>query len=468
MRLVTPLTSSGRLGLTSSTSTPAERSRERYRRAGITTFASVGAQAVATLATLLTVPLALSYLGSERYGVWMSVTSLVAIITAADLGISNGLLNAISKAHGKEDQELARRYISSAFFMLSGIAGLLALIVLVLQTVVSWPHLLNATSAEIALEAQPTALVLLACSLAGIPLGVAARVHLGYQEGFINSLWQGVGSIVGLIGLVVAIALGASLPWLVLAVAGGPVIGGGSNLLVLVRQRDWVRPRWSAVDRDAATRLLKTGLQFAILQAVFAVAFLSDNLVVARIFGPGAAAQYSVHAQLFGLAPVIAAMALSPFWPAYGEALARGDVDWVRKALVRSLLATLVVVGGVSVLFLLTGDYVIQLWVGSRIEPSRPLMLGLALWAILSSMGTAVSMFLNGAGILKLQVVLAVLMAVAALAGKVAFGQTFGLPGVIWGTVGAYALFVAAPLAVLLPRILGRFSTGSSTAGGCS
>ncbi len=83
------------------TSTEQGRSRERYRRAALTTFASVTAKAVTVLTALITVRLTVRYLGTERYGLWMTITSVVAMMAFADLGIGNGLLNCISEAHGK-------------------------------------------------------------------------------------------------------------------------------------------------------------------------------------------------------------------------------------------------------------------------------------------------------------------------------------------------------------------------------
>src|ERR1039458_3406094 len=63
------------------------RSRERYRRAALTTFTSVVARAVAVLTWLLAVRLTVRYLGDERYGLWMTITSVMAMMSFADLGI---------------------------------------------------------------------------------------------------------------------------------------------------------------------------------------------------------------------------------------------------------------------------------------------------------------------------------------------------------------------------------------------
>ena len=54
-------------------------------------------------------------------------------------------------------------------------------------------------------------------------------------------------------------------------------------------------------------------------------------------------------AQMFGLISTVLAMALSPLWPAYGEAIARGDHDWVKQTLYRSIILSVGVAACLSV-----------------------------------------------------------------------------------------------------------------------
>ena len=72
------------------TSTPQGRSLERYRRVALTVVTTAGAKLVAILTTLVTVPLTLHYLGAERYGMWMTISSIVAMMGLADLGMGLG------------------------------------------------------------------------------------------------------------------------------------------------------------------------------------------------------------------------------------------------------------------------------------------------------------------------------------------------------------------------------------------
>ena len=88
--------------------------QQRIRRAFLSTLASAAARGTVVLTSLLSVPLTLGYLGKERFGLWMVISSLVALLGLADLGVGNGLLNVLAKAYGKDDRDAARVGVSSA------------------------------------------------------------------------------------------------------------------------------------------------------------------------------------------------------------------------------------------------------------------------------------------------------------------------------------------------------------------
>ena len=97
-----------------------DRARERHVRVALGASASLLAKVVSVGTVLISVPLTLHYLGPERYGMWMTMSSLVAIFSFADLGIGNGVLNAVAAAHGRDDRATIRGYVSSGFFRTLG------------------------------------------------------------------------------------------------------------------------------------------------------------------------------------------------------------------------------------------------------------------------------------------------------------------------------------------------------------
>ena len=70
----------------------------RFRRVGLTTASSIAARGISFATSLITVPLTLHYLGAERYGLWATLSSIIALASFADLGLVNGLLNALASA----------------------------------------------------------------------------------------------------------------------------------------------------------------------------------------------------------------------------------------------------------------------------------------------------------------------------------------------------------------------------------
>jgi O-antigen/teichoic acid export membrane protein len=443
------------------TTTEQGRSRERYRRAMLTTFSSVLARVVTVSTALIAVRLTVRYLGGERYGLWMTITSVVAMMAFADLGIGNGLLNCISEAHGREDRESLHRYVSSAFFILGGIAVLLLGLFALVYPFVPWPRVFNVSSATAVREAGPAVVVFLCCCALNMPLDVVQRVKTGHQEGFETNLWNAAGSLTGFTLLLVAMHLKAGLPWLVLAVSGGPLLGILGNWShEFGWKRPWLLPRRTYWDPAAARKIMGTGAMFLVIQLCGIFVVTVDNIVIAQILGPGAVTQYAVPMRMFLMLSSAACLFVSPLWPAYGEALARGDVKWVKRTVIRSVVLSFATFGPVALGLAVFGKTIVHVWVGPQIQPSYLLLAGAAVWIMVNVCGNALGTFLNGANLLKFQVLIYAATAIVNLPAKVFCAKAFGLAGVVWVTALTTVLGTVA-VAVYAYRVLHKLESSS-------
>jgi O-antigen/teichoic acid export membrane protein len=438
------------------------RSHERYRRAALTALTAFGARSVGLATMLVSVPLVLSHVGAEQFGLWVAITSLITLLSFTDLGLGNGLINAIAEANGRDDRSTARVYVSNALVLVMCIALFVGAAFVAVRHAVPWASLFNVSTPSAAHEVTRSVDVLIACLVIGLPLGLIQRVQLGYQEGFWSNLWAASGSILALGSIVLAIHLHAGLPWLVAATAGAPLIASLVNGLVLFgRQRSWLRPRLSDVRAAICKRLLTIGVAFFVLQAAAAIAYQSDALIVSRVLGAAEVPQYAVPMRLFIVLQVGLALAVGPLWPAYGESLARGDVAWVERTLRRSLAFGLVMSVPASVVLALFARPLIRLWVGEAVDPSLLLLIGLAAWTVVASLSSVLAMFLNGADLVGVQAVLAGVMAIANVVLSVVLARAIGVSGVIWGSLIAQVVFVLLPLALLSSRLLARLRSRS-------
>jgi O-antigen/teichoic acid export membrane protein len=347
--------------------------------------------------------------------------------------------------------------VSTAFFALLGLALVLAAVFAAVYPFVPWEGIFN-VSGQAAKGVGAAAAAFAVGVFLALPLGVVQRAEIGMQEMFIASAWQAMGRLVGLAGVIVAVAVGASLPYLVLALAVSPALAlAGNGVDLFFRRRRWLRPSPKRIDRDVAGALLRIGSFFFVLQIAIAVAYESDALVLTQVLGPAAVTTYSVTMRVFLVVPALANFVLAPLWPAYGEAISRGDIHWVRQTLRRAVRGGLFLTIAFAAVLALVARPLINAWAG--VEPPYLLIAAAGIWVIVMTLGAIVAAFLNGARVIRAQIVAAVTMMIANLGLSILFTHWLGVSGVIWGSIAAEGAAVVVLLALVVPSVLSRLES---------
>ena len=438
------------------TTTEGGRSKERLRRAALTTMAAGIAKAVGLLASLISVPLTYRYLGPERYGIWMVLISIIAAMSFADLGIGNGLMNAISEAYGKDDRRLAREHVTSALALMLCIAAFLTVAGAAGYPFLPWVRLLNVKSQAVAVEGARAFLVLYGSFVVNIPLGVITGAQRGLQKGYTSQIVGACGSILSLGAMVLVISLHASLVWLVFASVFAGIVATLINGWLLFHEYPWLLPSWNAYRPRSANKIFKLGMMFFVLQCALALAFTSDNIVIAQILGAAAVAVYAVPQKLFSFVSTVVSTAINPLWPAYGEAIARGDLAWVRRVFFGSLWLVLGITVPICTILALAGPWILRVAVGRSFHAPMALLVVLAAWAVVNAVSVVISMLLNGAGVLKQQTVVAVTGGVSNLALSIFLTRRMGVMGVCLGSIVTQLLIAFPAYSILIPRLFAR------------
>ena len=425
----------------------------RNRRIAASMIMSMVAKAVSVATALISVPLTLHYLGAERYGMWMVMSSLMAMLAFADLGIGNGVLNSVAAAHGRDDEGAMRKAISSGLTALLAVMLIVLALLAVAYPLVAWQQVFNVRTELAVAESGPALAVFIGCFALSIPATMVQRVQMGLQQGFLASSWACGGSLLSLAGILLAIHHEAGLPVLVLAFAGGPLLANTINSLVFFGfQRRSIAPRITAVSGATAREVMRTGGLFLVLQLAAAAMYNSHNILIAHILGPEVVAQFAVPERLFATITMLASMALAPLWPAYREAIMRGDMAWTMRTLRRSVAIAAIFAASLSVPMMVLAPWILELWVGKAVNPPFALILGLGIWRIVESAGLALAMFLNGAHVVREQVIASALTAVASVLLGILLLNLIGISGSIWATLVCFLLLSFIPFALLAPR----------------
>ncbi|HET7104666.1 MAG TPA: oligosaccharide flippase family protein [Terracidiphilus sp.] len=430
--------------------TPEDFARERYRRAALTSITSGLARLVSLGTSILTVRLTFLYLGAERYGMWVTITSVVTMLVFADLGLNNGLVNVVADAKGRGDERAARQATSSAFWLLSTIAAVIAVGGLVAYPHIDGSRIFNVHSPRAIAEAGPALLIFFLCFVLNLPLGIARGTHSGLQNAFINNLWNMLGNLSSLCALLVAIYLRAGLPMLVLSLAGPPVLITLINAADLFgRSHRELLPRLSDFSLPSAKYLLQIGLMYFLLQVSIAVGMQTDNIVIAQILGAKAVSAYAVPAKLFNIVTSFVMMLSGAMWPAYADAMARSDGRWIRKAFKWVTLGGTAAAVAIAAVFVVFGNGILELWVGPGVRASTLLLAVFGLQSAVASYLQPLSFLLNGIGVLRSQAICAVSMAALNLGLSIYFVRQFGIIGAVLGTLIAQVAVQVIPLTLI-------------------
>jgi O-antigen/teichoic acid export membrane protein len=430
----------------------AQRRYQRIMQGMVTGLAGKG---VGAIVSFISVPLTVRYLGAERYGVWVTISTAMAWIALADLGVTSSLTTAISEAYAQGRRDLAQSYVASAFWALAALATFLGGVFFLVWHQVPWIRVFNVQSPQARAEVAPAVAVAFTIFVLQFPFFSIGRIYGAYQQVGIAYAWAAAGSLLGLVSLVIVTYLHGGLISLVIAVSGSVLfVSMVSAIWVFWKSKPWLVPRITAITRHSISKLSGMGSMFFVIQMSALILFQTDNLIIAHFLGARAVTPYSVTWRLFGYTTIFQLLASPSFWPAYAEAFARGDKGWVSRSFrINFVLSvgTTLVLGVPLVLF---GQWMIAKWAGGEAVPTVSLLFWMAVWSIISAAMNSQATVLASCGRLKGQMAYSVAAAIVNLAASIVLVQKIGVTGAILGTIVAFAFCVIVPQAIEVKRAL--------------
>jgi O-antigen/teichoic acid export membrane protein len=419
---------------------------ERYRRSALTTVFTIIASVVSMATTFISVPLTLHYLGVERYGLWMTISTIVMFMGFMDLGLGNGLVNAISHASGRQEINKVQKAIASVFYILVGCSIFLFILFAASYFFIPWQYIYNISSFQGINEAGPATAILIICFLINLILSIAQKVQIGYQEGYVNNFWQIIGNITGLIAIIVTIKLNGGLPWLVMAISGLPLIAtaiNGYNLFYIKRRE--LLPNWKNFDYATGQTLIKSGFFFFLLWLVNILGTSTDKLIIAQFLGAEEVAKYAIVEKLFSIILLVQFVTV-PLWPAFGEAIAKRDFVWAQRTFKYAAIVTFLLSSIICIFLFAFAKDIIQYWVGQSVNPSLSLIAGYSLYRYFTGLGeVAVPVLLTGSFVRKL-LLISFIAALVSFTLKIVFISIWQTSSSIaWAAAIAYGFCFTLP-----------------------
>ena len=337
---------------------------------------------ISILVSLMLVPATIGYVNAELYGVWLALASMMTWLGFADIGFTQGLKNKLTEAITVSDWEKGRALVSTTYFMMVLIFVPVCIILELLVPLVHWTELLNVSDVY---EDDIVRVMYVVVGLTCLQMivNVLVSVIAAFQKVALSSSFVVIGNIISLVIIYILRATTPpSLLVLALSLAMMPILVTLiASFILYGRNFKNVAPGLSYVNRAYVKDLFSLGYKFFIINIQVLVLYQSTNILIANVSSPLEVAHYNIAYKLLNCAMMVYTIITAPLWPAYTDAYARGDYDWMismRKKMEKILLVS---TGG-CVLLVVLSQPIYDIWVGDVVSVPFTMTALVALYVI--------------------------------------------------------------------------------------
>ena len=413
---------------------------ERSVKAKKNILASFIIKGLSIAISLVLVPLTITYVNESRYGIWLTLSSMVSWFSFFDIGFGNGLRNKFAEALALGQDDQARIYVSTTYAILSIIIGVVLILFLFINPFLNWSKILN-TTPEMAGELSLLALIVFVFFCLRFIFQLLTTVLTANQEPAKAALFDFLGSLFSLIIIfILTKTTSGNLIYLGTALSIAPVL-----VLVIFSvwyyARDYKRyaPSFKHVKFGFARNLMSLGIKFFIIQIAALVLFNTNNIIITQLFGPEEVTTFNVSFKLFSIVTMIFFIIATPLWSAFTDAYVKNDFEWIKTTLskMRKIWFLLIIF---TLLILLFSPLIYKWWMrGNKVQVPFALSIAMSSYVIVYIWQTIHVFLLNGIGKIKLQLYLVIISGVINIPLAIFLGKKIGLVGI---TLTSTLLFI--------------------------
>jgi O-antigen/teichoic acid export membrane protein len=369
------------------------------------TIINYGARAIFYILSFLAVPLALGYLGKEKFGVFQTVITFLTLASLANLGVNNGLRNKISEYIG-ENKNLELRSIIGTALLLS----LFLSVVLFISGTVFFiyffkPSFFLKDYTIYSTEINKSIYILFCFFCANIFFGLMSSISFGLHKSYLVTLSQVFHVSLYFILLIFLVNYNSDSSLVYVSFCYG-VTMILSQIAIFFKLRK-VTEVWPPIFKSCkkyARKLFSVSFGFFILQLSTVILFSADNFILSRLLGPVEVAEYSIAYKLFFMIITIFSITLIQVWNSTTDAAARGDFLWIKNT-VKRLNYLLIPVFFIVFTMGLSLNYIVELWIGEDFNFLLEFRILFSVYVLVHCSNAIYVNILNGLGRLKMQTI---------------------------------------------------------------
>src|SRR5450432_3248743 len=377
-------------------------SQSRTAKAGRQVIYSFLLRGVSILIGFIYVPLLLNYLTQEKYGIWLTLTSILGWFGFFDIGLGNGLRNKLTESFALGNMDLGKKYVSTTYALLICIFSGVLVIFHVANVFVDWQKVLNSKTISNQ-ELYILISIVFTFFIIRFIVQLIGVIYLADHKPSVNTAVTTLSNIFSLaiVFILTRSAIRGNLVLLGSIIAIMPVLL--FLLLSIYAFRTHyasIRPSLRAINFKLSSGLMSLGLKFFLMQVSAIIMFSTSSIFIAQFYGPKEVVVYNIAFKYFQMPVMVFSIILSPFWSAVTDALVKNDYEWLKSSMRRLNKMSALFSLGIVIMATFSRP-IFALWVGDKVKVPLTLTILMAVYSVMNVFFYPFSNFINGSGKIK-------------------------------------------------------------------
>jgi len=355
------------------------------------------------LSVFLIVPLTINFLNTDNYGIWLIISSFISWFSFFDIGLGHGLRNKFTEAVTNGDTNLAKGYVSSAYFTLAFLSVILIVVFISFNLFIDWTKVFN-TIQPIKKELSILMPIIFSFFCIQLVLKLITTIYTANQHHSMQgkvTFFTNLGSL--LIIWMLTLLSKSSLLIFGIIFSGFPlIILIALNIFAFNSEFKEYKPSFKFWKKTYLNDIFGLGINFFVIQFSGILLFSTDNLIITQLFDPSSVVPYGISFKYFSIIHMLMVIIVTPYWSSITEANAVSDYEWIKKSMRNLTKISYIFIFGIIVLLFLAPNFY-ELWIGNKVVIPFELSLCMAIYFSIIIISQPYTYYLNGVGKVKLQ-----------------------------------------------------------------
>ena len=411
---------------------------KQFPRHWVVTASAWGSRIVSALIQIISIRALLSYLGEERYAVYVIAYSLSGWFALCDVGVGTALQNFISECRARNENY--NKYLLAALQLIAAFLLIFIIILLIVSPFIQsglFSKYVNLPEIQTINIIAVIGCVFIVTALANI----VYKVYFALQKGYVSNILPALSMVLSMIIIVIINEYSTVRNSILLALLAFSL----PQLLIALFPffkifRNFFKEIFN-FDSNTIKQLFIRAAKFSGFAVMAAMTLQIDYLIMSQTVDPSGITAYNIFGRFFLVLMFIHSALLAASWPLSNEMFNRGEYAGIKIMLRKYLLFGFAIISLGSFFVYLFSDLIIKILAPETfINTSTIFFILFASYFLLRVLSDTFAMFLQSINAIRVFWIFIPFQALISFAAQLYLSSKYGIHGILGGLIISFIL----------------------------